>query len=413
MYSSFLQSVNGVIIIDLDEHLPTVGREHCLRSTSSLKPDYVFFKDTDSGAVYNSYDQDFRDRVFSLMSDLDTVVVTCYGDIKSVNGYPDLFLVEFFIKKVGHRFVFCLTGSDCTNPTSPKFIQLLTSLISVPESSLKEPNHKLQNHDVCNCLQLTEKTSDQTLTHSLSYLREIVIEDTTSELVSLLNILHHVPRLSELFLHGVGMGNQECQLLATALKNGDKLRFLGLSCNPLDHGISELAKHLHSVPHLEKLQLNDTQIGEEEVTALALSLKNVTQLSELVLSNNPLGNWISELAKHLHFVPHLEWLHLGDTQMGEEEVTALALSLINVTQLSELVLSKNPLSHGIIELAKHLHNVPHLCRLDLNNTQMGEDEVTSLAHVLVHVPQLDTLRLDKNPLKENLSNIGPSQDNNC
>ena len=42
-YPSFLQSVNGVIIINVEEHLPTVATEHCLRSTSSHKPDYVFF----------------------------------------------------------------------------------------------------------------------------------------------------------------------------------------------------------------------------------------------------------------------------------------------------------------------------------------------------------------------------------
>ena len=283
-------------------------------------------------------------------------------------------------------------------------IGLLTSLTSAPESSLQEPDHKLQNRDVCNSLQLTEKTSDQTLTHSLSYLREIKIYGRKSELVSLLNNLHHVPRLSELKLHSIGMGNQECQSLATALKYVDKLRLLNLSSNPLGHGISELAKHLHSVPHLERLFLNDTQMGEEEVTALAHSLKNVTQLNELDLSNNPLGHGVSELAKHLHSVPHLEKLHLNDTQIGEEEVTALAHSLKNVTQLNELDLSNNPLGHGVSELAKHLHSVPHLEKLNLNDTQMGEEEVTALAHELIYV-NWKVLSLNKNPLGRGVTEL--------
>ena len=283
---------------------------------------------------------------------------------------------------------------------------LLTSLISAPESTLQEPDHRLQNHDVCNSLQLTEKTSDQTLTHSLSYLRVIEMwgfdEDLTSEvlgeLVSLLSNLHHVPRLSELHLCNVDMGNQECQLLASALKYVGKLRMLRLSPNPLGQGIRELAKHLHSVPNLEKLHLEKTQMGEEEVAALAHSLKNVTQLSELDLSYNPLGHGISELAKHLHNVPHLKKLCLNDTQMGEEEVTALAHSLQHVTQLITLLLSNNPLSHGISEFAKHLHNVTHLKQLYLRDTQMGEEEVTALAHVRIYVPELVFLKLDKNPL---------------
>ena len=386
VYPSFLQCVNGLLLIE-HEQLPKVSSEHCLRSTNFHKPDYVFF----NLEYFDEHD------MFSVMSDLDTVFVTCYGDVKSVNQVPG----DFFIKKVGHRFVCYLTRLKYL-PTG-----LLTSLISAPESSLQESDHKLQNNDVCNSLQLTEKTFDQTLTHSLSYLREIAIEGEiegpTSELVILLNNLHHVPRLSELDLRDVGMGNQECQLLATALKYVHKLRLLRLSSNPLGHGISELAKHLHSVPYLEELCLNDTQMGEEEVTALAHGLKNVTQLNELNLSNNPLGHGISELAKHLHSVPHLERLMLKDTDMGEEEVTALAHGLKNVTQVSLLDLSKNPLGDGVSELAKHLHSVPHLKRLYLDDTQMGEEEVTALAHSLKNVTQLSELHLSNNPLGHGIS----------
>ena len=397
VYSSFLQSVNGVIIIDL-EHLSTVAREHCLRSTSFLKPDYVFFTDRYSGALSKPNGQQrTRDLLFSVMSDLDTVVVTCYGDVKSVTRYHELDPYHFFVKKVGHRLVFCLTRPKFIGPIS-LFTELLRSLISAPQSSLQEPDHVSQNHDVCSSLHLTEKTSDQTLTHSLSYLRAIVINSLTSELFSVLNILHHVPRLSKLDLDDVGMGNQECQLLATALKYVGKLRILLLSKNPLGHSISELANHLHNVPHLEVLHLRDTQIGEDEVTALANSLKYVSHLSKLLLSENPLGHGISELAKHLHNVLHLKELHLDDTQMGEEEVTALANSLKYVTQLTLLSLSNNPLGHGINELTKHLYSVPYLKFLFLRDTQVGEEEVTALAHVLVYVPELRFLALDKNPL---------------
>ena len=407
VYPSFLQCVNGLLLID-HEQLPKVSSEHCLRSTNFHKPDYVFFTREFDDGEFDDDSKVIREQMFSGLSHLDPVFVTCYGDVKSANRYhtDSVEPGHFFVKKVGHRFVCYLTRFEY------KPIGLLTFLISAPESSLQEPDHKLRNQDVWNSLQLTEKTSDQTLTHSLSYLREIEIvgfdEDPTSELgelVILLNNLQHVPRLSELGLCGVGMGNQECQLLATALKYVDKLRLLRLSGNPLGHGISELAKHLHNVPHLKELYLNDTQMGEEEVRALAHSLKNVTQLSSFELSNNPLGQGISELAKHLHNVPRLKNLYLNDTQMGEEEVTALAHSLKNVTQLSGLVLSNNPLRHGIGELAKHLHSVPHLESLYLVDTQMGEEEVTALTRVLVYVPELKVLSLDNNPLGRGVTEL--------
>ena len=406
VYSSFLQSVNGVIMINVDNDLPAVAREHCLRSTSSLKPDYVFFT-AEEPSGFNFEDE--ADQTFSVMSDLDAVFVTWYGEVQSVNTYHDGVPYPSFIKKVGRRLVYCVSSLNLQGPTSLKFIELHRSSTSASKASLQEPDHVSQNHDVCSSLDLTEKTSDQTLTHSLSYLREIAIEGEiegpTRELVILLNNLHHVPRLSELDLRDVGMGNQECQLLATALKYVHKLRLLRLSSNPLGHGISELAKHLHSVPYLEELCLNDTQMGEEEVTALAHGLKNVTQLNELNLSNNPLGHGISELAKHLHSVPQLKNVPLNDTQMSKEEVTALAHSLKNVTQLNKLVLPKNPLGHGISELAKHLHNVPDLKELNLNDTQMGEEEVTALAHSLKNVTQLSKLVLPRNPLGHGISEL--------
>ena len=452
VYPSFLQSVNSVMVIDVDiseNLLRTLAREHCLRSASFPKPDYVFFQRM-SGLKFIFKDE--RDPVFSVMSDLYPVVVTCYGVVKFMNKYHNLDPRNFFIKKVGHGFVFYLTRLKFSRLTCPKFIELLRSLISARKFSLQE--------HVCSSFHLTEKTSDQTPAHSLSFLREIVINGPTSELLSLLNNLRHLPRLSKLHLFDVGMGNQECQLLATALKYVNKLRFLKLSRNPLGHGVSELAKHLHSVPHLEMLLLEETQMdkeevvplahslqnvtqlsehhlsqnplhhgiselakhlhnvphlkvlslkntlmGEEEVTALAHSLKNVTQLSKLDLSNNPLGHGMSELAKHLYNVPHLKELYLDDTQMGEEEVAALAHSLKNLTQLSELKLSNNPLGFGISELAKHLHNVPHLEKLFLNDTQMGEEEVTALARALVHVPELMDLNLDQNTLGRGVSEV--------
>ena len=374
VYPSFLQCVNGLLLIE-KEQLPKVSSEHCLRSTNFHKPDYVFFNLKD---VLPYMDEE--DQMFSVMCDLDTVFVTCYGAVKSVNSYHHASPWDFFIKKVGHRLVYYLTRLQYLSTG------LLTSLISAPESTLQEPDHRLQNHDVCNSLQLTEKTSDQTLPHSLSYLRKIKIwgfdEDPASELgelVSLLNNHHHLPRLSELELRAVGMGNQECQLLATALKYVRKLRLLRLSSNPLGHGISKLAKHLHSVPHLEKLHLDDTQMGEEEVTALALSLKNVTQLSALDFSNNSLGHGVSELARHLRSVPHLENLQLNDTQMGEEEVTALAhVLLIYAPKLKILSLDKNPVGRGVTELIKCLRSRPKLNHLRLTQVQLTKKEATEL-----------------------------------
>ena len=217
--------------------------------------------------------------------------------------------------------------------------------------------------------------------------------------------LHHLPQLTQLNLSLVKMGDKECRLLAESLKFVRKLQVLNLSANLLGQGIIELAKHLFNVPHLTELDLKETQMGEREVTAVARSLESISKLKNLDLSCNLLGQGITELATHLPSVPHLTTLHLKDTQMGEKEVTAVARSLQSISKLQKLDLSSNPLGQGITELATHLPSVPHLTELDLNDTQMGEKEVTAVARALRDLPELWLLYLSRNPLGRGVSEL--------
>ena len=217
--------------------------------------------------------------------------------------------------------------------------------------------------------------------------------------------LHHLPQLTQLYLSDVHMGDKECRLLAESLKFVRKLQVLNLSLNPLGQGICELAKHLFNVPHLTELNLWNTQMGEKEVTAAAHSLQSISKLKNVNLSSNPLGQGIIELSKHLPSVPYLTELNLERTQMGEKEVTAVARSLQSISKLEDLTLASNPLGQGIIELSKHLPSVPHLTELNLRDTQMGEKEVTAVACALKDLPELELLDLSHNPLGRGVSEL--------
>ena len=248
--------------------------------------------------------------------------------------------------------------------------------------------------------------------------------------------LHHVPQLTELELVEVQMGEKECAALASSLQYLKKLERLDMSNNALGHGIIELARNLNSVPNLTWLKLLDTNIGEDEASALACALKDVPELGILSLGSNPLGigvmdlvqhlcsvpkpkkdlspcldgvqmtkltelelhSGVSHLAENLHHVPQLTKLELVEVQMGEKECAALAASLQYLKTLEELDMSGNALGHGIIELAKNLNSVPTLTKLDLENTNMGEDEASALARALKDAPELRYLSLMSNPL---------------
>ena len=210
--------------------------------------------------------------------------------------------------------------------------------------------------------------------------------------------LHHVPQLTKLELIYVQMGEKECAALAASLQYLKKLEELDMSNNAVGHGIIELAKNLSNVPNLTRLRLSRTNMGEDEASALAASLQYLNKLKELNMSKNAVGHGIIELAKNLSNVPNLTRLRLSRTNMGEDEASALAASLQYLNKLKELNMSKNAVGHGIIELAKNLSNVPNLTRLRLSDTNMGEDEASALARALKDVPELSNLYLGWNPL---------------
>ena len=210
--------------------------------------------------------------------------------------------------------------------------------------------------------------------------------------------IHHVPELTEFKLTEVQMGEKECVVLASSLNSVTKLQVLNIALNLLGQGIMALAEHLKCLSKLIVLDLEDTGMGEKEATAVAQCLPSLSQLKRIHLSVNPLGHGIIELAEHLNCLPGLTELELSETNMGEEEATALALCLPSLSQLKRLNLSFNPLGHEIVQLAERLKCVPHLTKLLLYGTHMNKKQVSALARALKHVPKLRKLDLCDNPL---------------
>lgn len=156
------------------------------------------------------------------------------------------------------------------------------------------------------------------------------------------------------------------------------LHELELSDSPLHGSVSYLAKHLHHVPRLVDLTLFRVGMGYEECISLGASLKHLPELQRLSLSYNSLGDGITKLAEHFISVPRLKALGLGGTNMGEEEATFLAHSLKHVSNLEELYLGRNPLGRGVSILVQHLRNLVNLRKLDLKDVVMTKKELDNV-----------------------------------
>lgn len=192
------------------------------------------------------------------------------------------------------------------------------------------------------------------------------------DVVSHINITDNLYRLQ---LKRLNMTADDATIIATSLHHAHNLHELELSDSPLYGSVSYLAENLHHALRLVDLALFRVGMGYQECISLGTSLKHLPQLQRLSLSYNLLGDGITKLAEHFSSVPRLRALGLGGTNMGEEEATFLAHSLKHVSNLEELYLAGNPLGQGVSILVQHLRNLPNLRKLDLKDVVMTKKEL--------------------------------------
>ncbi|XP_022807647.1 uncharacterized protein LOC111344666 [Stylophora pistillata] len=394
VYSAFLSCVNHVVILT-GKNTSTAAVEHFFKSVSSF-PNYLFF-------LQRRLIQHLPDDVLSIMLDLNAVVLTSSGESKDVQKYADLLVGNSFLKKSGGRnFVdlIDITDEDFHSELLPELILALVCSSQPPLNNLV--NNENNNIDVPltenHCLSLVPKikfdietVEDAVLLKNVLPLvtapRKIRIrtlweeeEEAFDQLIeSAINGINFTDNLHKLQFFDINTAAKCKAFISDSLQHSPNLRKLDLCFIPLHRGVSHLAENLHHVPQLTKLVLGSVQMGEKECAALAASLKYLNKLEELDIRDNALGHGVIELAKSLNNVPNLTELDLRNTNMGEDEASALAHALKYVPLLRYLNLTYNPLGRGVRDLVQHLSSVPELPILYLKGVQMTKTEFEELS----------------------------------
>ncbi len=406
VYPTFLSSVGGVVLVKTRfDVVQELASDNQLLSTAL--PSCVFFDVSDY----------FAD-VSPILDALHAVIVTCSGlrfDASiifrkhRIYRFPEL---TFFLKKEGETIYLYFNRIYLPYKASrSEFLDVLRELLTAsPESQRKQ-----SDGDNSNCLNATEDTGD-TSGNCLSLISGIYwTRNNTSEELSVLsdvlsavafpqsvdvgqdyyrlfdaqvvkNMVSHInitDNLSILKLERLNMTADDAAVIARSLQCAPKLYKLELSVIPLHGSVRYLADSLRHVPQLYHLTLSTVGIDYKECESLVTSLKHVPKLEMLNLSLNSLGNGIIKLADNLKCVPHLTYLSLYHTNMGEEEATALAQALKYLPELDELHLGKNPLGRGVSVLVQHLSSLPKLRNLNLQHVSMTKkelDDVTNANH---------------------------------
>lgn len=340
--------ISSVVIGALNEVTPT--------SMGTIHQTHTDHKETRGSDEATEDERRARQHCFSLAKKID--IDEIHGDMTISHVMPLLARPREIALQSLHE------------SSNPQEIECLVTGISITECL-----QRLRLHKICLTAQLLPILTD--VFHEASNLQELYLSENPlgSSIRCLADNLHHVQNLTVLELSNVLMDERAFSDLANSLCHVPNLKVLSVSRNQLRTSISELADNLGYIPLLTDLELSNTQMDEEGARALANNLQVLSKLENLDISHNPLGGAVVVIAENLYRATCLTELNMTDTKMGAEEITALISSLRSFQNLRILSVGYNPLAQGVRDLVENLYKISKLKRLNLENVEMGEEQV--------------------------------------
>ena len=296
---SVFSSCTGGGFLCLDSNRVNItANEHLLKS--GMIPDFIYFPD-----FGHFSEKSYRDLI-TIAEDTNAVFFTCSGEKKAADllkKFPPLPLSHFFLKRERKIVVYVKHIFKEVGDFFPT--EMLRELISPTAESTQVTRlvDPLNEHDSETASSFTQNTDSITgpTPQSLSCVKQIYI--------------FHIER-------------QEIKMLADFLPLFTALRWIVIHGKPseiIDAQLTEtLVSRIIFTDRLISLELIDINLTAKPAAAIARSLHQAPNLNELNLSQNLLGEGVSDLTQHLSRVPHLKILNLLYVKLTKQQVNDLS-----------------------------------------------------------------------------------------
>ena len=296
--SVFPSYTGGVLSLDSNK-LNITAKERLLKS--GMTPNVISFSSIEKPSE-KSYQN-----LITVAEDTDAVFLSRSGEKKAADllkKFPRRPVSEFFLRRERKIIVYvrCLWKEEdgVTFPT-----EMLRELISPTEESTRvklvgDPLNE-QDNETTPCLTQNTFSITDLIPQSLSRLTEISI--------------YHIER-------------QEMKMLADFLPLFTDLQWIDITGKPFEIIDAQLTETLVSRiifnDRLYKLDLSNINLTAKPAAVIARSLHQAPGLRFLDLSENPLGEGVSVLTRHLSRVPHLAALNLSYVKLTKQQVNDLS-----------------------------------------------------------------------------------------
>ena len=297
--SMFPSYTGGVLSLDSNQ-LNITANEHFLKSGTI--PDFILF------LPFMDSEKSYRDLI-TVAEDTNAVFFSCSGEKKAADllkTFPRRPSKEFLLKRESKIILYVYRIQKEGSYSFPT--EMLRELISSTTESTQvkrvgDPLNE-QDNETASCLTKNTDSTTGSTPNSLSCMKIIDI---------------------------VGLERQEMRMLADCLPFCTCLRWIvivGEPCEIFDAQLTEtMVSRIIFTDRLSTLILNNINLKARPTAAIARSLHQVPSLHILNLSQNPLGEGVRVLARHLSCVPRLITLTLAGVKMTRQQMDDLSAAL--------------------------------------------------------------------------------------
>ena len=120
---------------------------------------------------------------------------------------------------------------------------------------------------------------------------------------------------------GCNLQQKEMEAIFGRFSRPSSLRVLSITRFSARGSLASLAKNLCFFPCLERLQLEDLDMGEADFRSFLENLKYIPDLQDLYLMDNPLGQTVRLMAPHLLKQKKLEKVYFRRGDASEEDLS--------------------------------------------------------------------------------------------
>ncbi|OCT80789.1 leucine-rich repeat-containing protein 31 [Xenopus laevis] len=195
-------------------------------------------------------------------------------------------------------------------------------------------------------------------------------------------------------LHATGLHQDNIQYLSAIFQYWPNLRVLDLSSNKeAGGGFREAAARLTAFKHLERLDIHQCSLSQDDVNALTQVIPLLSNLEVLdISSNKAVGLSPEYLFSRLRFLPKLKSVLINNCGLKEESFAALAEASHYLLDLNVLDLSWNKCVGGKLKLLLGtLKTATALQRMVLSSCNLVTQDLAVLASA-AQAGHLDSLK---------------------